>query len=87
MQLENLEAREDPYANQVKLLKEEGLITEEQVKKADQKLNKGFASKTSVPEAVFTDEPQKKKDEELLMPFGERRKPLKIIDEANNTEY
>ena len=29
MQLENIAAREDPYANQIKVLKDEGLITDE----------------------------------------------------------
>lgn len=40
MQMDNIAANKDPYANQVKLLTEEGLIKPEQVKEFEEK--KGF---------------------------------------------
>ena len=46
MQLANIEANKDPYANQVKLLTDEGLIKPEDVKKVEE--SKGFQVKTDV---------------------------------------
>ena len=78
IQLENMEARSDPYANQVKLLTEEGIIKPEQVQKFEE--SKGFQVKTDFskikkPNPNETIPIVKPKEDDLLKPWGPRRRP------------